>query len=188
MSKLEEKGKGKPEEKEKKDGLVIFSVILGAIAITSTILAIVYVRLKACGVIEKEAPDEIIQISAYNTDAISIDENLTNVNDNPLADRQVYYAGFDDFAVKKGNIVFLENLKENDDIFMSYEIYIGDKLVHKTGLIPSGQYSEWLPADEITPGEYDIAIKNIPYYSYNGTDFFVLAYQPVNTVKMTILN
>ncbi len=177
------------KEKEKKDWLVIFAVILGVVAITFTVLAIVYVKLKANGVIGKEAPDKI-EVSAYNADAISFDDNLTEVkvNDNPLADRQVYYAGFDDFTVKEGNIVYLENLKENGDIFMSYEIYVDDKLVHKTGLIPSGQYSEWIPADEITPGEYDISIKNIPYYSYNGTDFFVLAYQPVNTVKMTILN
>ncbi len=155
--------------------------------------AIVYMTLKKNGIslfAQTAAPENnTIQISSYNADFVSVDGNLTDVrvSDDPLSNRQVYYAGFDDFTVGEGNVVYLENLRENEDIFMAYEIYVGDELIHKTGLIPSGQYSEWIPATDMNAGTYQISIKNVPYYSYNGTDYFVLAYQPINTVQMTII-
>ncbi len=117
---------------------------------------------------------------------IPMDDKLTDTK-TPLEDRQVYFAGYDDFTVGKGNIIYLENMPENEDILMAYEIYVDDKLIHKTGMIPSGKYSEWMPADEMEAGEYDISIKNIPYYSYNGEDYFTLSFQPSNTVHMTIV-
>ena len=180
-------------EKENKRTIVIVIVIVSIlVALLSALIAYKILSnngIYPFGIGAPKAEDTTIQVSSYNADFVSVDDSLTEIrmSDDPLSNRQVYYAGFDDFTVGEGNIVYLENLRENDDIFMAYEIYIGDELIHKTGLIPSGQYSEWIPASDVDAGTYQISIKNVPYYSYNGTDYFVLAYQPVNTVQMTVI-
>lgn len=127
-------------------------------------------------------------VRTISDDDIAMDSNLTDTkSDNPLSDRNVYFAGFDNFTVGQDNVVYFENLKENGDIFMAYEVYLGDELVHKTGLIPSGEYSQWTPAGDLKPGSYDISIKNVPYYSFDGVNYEKLTYQPVNNVNVVIV-
>ena len=129
-----------------------------------------------------------VGVSTIRDDDIAMDDNITDKNsDNPLSDRNVFFAGFDNFTVGQDNVVYFENLKENDDIFMAYEVYLGDELIHKTGLIPSGTYSQWTPARDLKPGSYDISIKNVPYYSFDGVNYDKLSYQPVNNVSVTIV-
>lgn len=160
------------------------------------ILIIVLLLICACYIIYYQYKDRQRMKASMNNPTVVIDNSIADIplddkltdSTNPLADRQVYFAGYDDFTVGPDNCIYLENLPENEDIFIAYEIYIGDELIHKTGLIPSGQYSEWIPADTMKPGEYDISIKNVPYYSYNGEDYSTLSFQPSNTVHMTIVD
>lgn len=132
--------------------------------------------------------DQSLGVRTISDDDIAMDSNLTDTkSDNPLSDRNVYFAGFDNFTVGQDNVVYFENLKENDDIFMAYEVYLGDELIHKTGLIPSGEYSQWTPAEDLKPGSYSISIKNVPYYSFDGVNYEKLTYQPVNNVNVVIV-
>lgn len=172
------------EDEKKKNGLLILFLILLLIIICLGYIC--YYQFKDRKSMNNKINNQSVSLDNIVSD-VPLDDKLTDTK-TPLADRQVYFAGYDDFAVGPGNIIYLENMPENEDIFIAYEIYIGDELVHKTGLIPSGQYSEWEPASEVEPGEYDISIKNIPYYSYNGKDYFTLSFQPSNTVHMTVVD
>ena len=123
-----------------------------------------------------------------DTVSMKIDTNLTDtkVVETALSDRQVYYAGLEDCTINKDSAIYLENLPENEDFYMAYEVYVDDKLVHKTDLIPSRKFSKWIPGETMEPGTYVFNIKHIPYYEVSEGEFVPLAYQPVNPITVVI--
>ncbi len=128
-----------------------------------------------------------VDVSPYN---IGIDNNLTAERESTasiLSDRQVYYAGLEDCTVGPDSIVYLENLKENNDIYMAYRISVDGVVIHETGLIPAGEFSKWTPSDVLNPGQYELSIRNIPYYDTGNENYEQLAYQPVNIINMTVI-
>ena len=125
-----------------------------------------------------------------NTESLKIDSGAVNqdLSTKPLSERNVYYAGLEDCTITKDSVVYLENLKENDDIFMAYEIYTSDnELIFKTDLIPSGTFVKWYPGETFSEkATYVFYIKHIPYYESSPGEYEKLAYQPVNVINLTL--
>ena len=83
-----------------------------------------------------------------------------------LTDRNVYFAGMDNITADADTVIRLENLKENDDILISYTILdngTGRELFH-TDLIPAGQHVDWKPSESVEAGSYDICYVQNPVW------------------------
>ncbi len=106
--------------------------------------------------------------------------------ENPLADRQVFFAGIDDSVISKTDTIALENLPDNEDFVMKYVITDLDnnEQIYETELIPSGQRIYWTPGETLPAGTYNIAFTEMPFYQSGDT------YIPLtvgrNTIKLVI--
>ena len=96
--------------------------------------------------------------------------------ENPLADRQVFFAGYVDATISKTDTVALENLPENEDFLMKYTITnVEDgSLIFETGLIPSGQCVVWTPGETLEAGTYELQFLANPYYEQVDGNFLPL--------------
>ncbi len=105
-----------------------------------------------------------------------------------LSDRQVYFAGIDDVTISRQSVIYLENLPENDDILMQYEIVNKDtgETLETTGLIPAGERIAWIPGEMLADGSYTLVFKEKPFYEYQG-GYFALT-QGNNEVSITIVS
>lgn len=120
----------------------------------------------------------------------------TNANDekelqNPLSSRNVYFAGIDNSTCGPNTVIYLENLEENEDFLMKYQIYEleedgskGEQLF-ETDLIPSGQHVNWKPAETLTPGVHNVTFVELPFMP-QGEDFIPLT-AGENNVVLTIV-
>lgn len=132
-------------------------------------LAVLSISLIGCG----KKTDKVVfeETQGMVIDSRSTSEKVAEVN-NPLSSRQIFFAGFDDIYASEESVVCLENLPENDDFFIRYEILMkrGDKekLVFETDLIPSGEHIEWIPSESLEPGDYDLTFVQTPYVEING--------------------
>lgn len=140
---------------------------------------------------ENNIPSENIQITSSSTENnLVVDERATIERRDPykaLSNRQVYYAGIEDCTVNKNTVIYLENLEDNGDILMKYDIYVGDEKVFETDLIPSGNHVEWKPSDSLKSGKtYKINLQQTPYYPLENGEYLSLT-SPINTVNITIL-
>jgi len=103
-----------------------------------------------------------------------------------LADRQVYFAGIDDVTISRSSVIYLENMPENEDILMQYEIV--DKAsgvtLETTGLIPAGESISWVPGEQLADGSYTLIFMEKPFYEYQGE--YIALTQGNNEVNITI--
>ena len=108
--------------------------------------------------------------------------------ENPLADRQVYFAGIEDTVVSKTDTIELENLPANEDFVMRYVITDLDtnEQIYETDLIPSGEHVNWTPAETLPPGTYNIAFTEIPFYPTGADDEFIPLTQGRNVIKLIV--
>ena len=163
------------------------TLIIAVVIVIAALVGLLVFKAVNPSLFEKQAEKIGLEIKTVE---MSADGNLTSQKEavtNPLDGRQVYYAGLEDCVVNSDSVVYLENLKENDDIFMAYEISTNGEKIYETGLIPSGNYSKWTPSEVLTPGTYELSIKNIPYYDLGDGNYEQLAYQPVNVINMTVV-
>ena len=175
------------KEKENKVLKILIAAVVCLLLITVFLIVVVMMRI---GQVEspQENAEQMIMANVGSGAAadISMDSNLTDTRGD-LSNRMVYYAGLEDCTVNSSSVVYLENLPENEDIYMSYEISKDGEVIHKTGLIPAGEFSKWTPSEVLSPGVYSLAIKNIPYYDTGDGNYETLAYQPVNVISMTVI-
>ena len=103
-----------------------------------------------------------------------------------LADRQVYFAGIENATISQDTVIYLENMEENDDILMQYEITDKetDEVLETTGLIPAGEQVAWTPGEKLKAGTYTLIFHEKPFYPYDG-DYAALT-QGNNEVVFTI--
>ena len=103
-----------------------------------------------------------------------------------LADRQVYFAGIDDATIGKSTVIYLENMPENDDILMQYQIVDkgSGEILETTGLIPSGESIPWVPGEVLADGSYTLIFMEKPFYEYQGE--YIALTQGNNEVNITI--
>lgn len=111
----------------------------------------------------------------------------TEENVNPLASRNVYFAGIEDSTIKPTSIIELENLSENEDFLMKYTIKDAStqKVVFETDLIPSGEHINWVAGEDLEPGTYDLLFLEEPY-ALIGNDYIPLT-AGQNKVTITII-
>lgn len=88
-------------------------------------------------------------------------EDIEN-EDNPLKDLYVTYAGITDATITDETVVQLENLKENGDIVMMFEVYENGKLIHSTDYVESGKFLSWNAGKELSKGEHKLQLVQIP--------------------------
>ena len=103
-----------------------------------------------------------------------------------LTDRQVYFAGLEDAVIAKDTEIFLENMEENGDILLQYEICdkATGEVLETTGLIPAGEHVAWTPGETMESGTYTLSFHEKPFYPYEGE--YVALTQGNNEVKITI--
>ena len=93
--------------------------------------------------------------------------------ENPMADlasRNVYFAGIEDAVFAGSGQIALENLPENEDFFMRYQVVNDDtgETVFETDLITSGNRIYFDPYSELKPGIYHLSFVETPYALING--------------------
>ena len=109
----------------------------------------------------------------------------------PVSARNVYFAGIDNSTCNGDTIVYLENLPENEDFLMKYEIYTltedGQRkdMVYETDLIPSGKHVNWKPAEDLGVGIHQVAFVEQPFMR-SGEDYIPLT-AGENQVVLTIV-
>ena len=103
-------------------------------------LAIVVIGIGATVFFLKGDKDEIRQGGIIIDTAATSDS--AGLAKNPLADRQIYFAGINDCIIDHDSMIYLENPAENEDIYIAYKIFDAetDALVYETDLIPSGEH------------------------------------------------
>ncbi len=107
---------------------------------------------------------------------------------NPLADRNVFFAGYSDATIHRKSTVALENLPENEDFLIRYiitDLNTGE-VVFETNLIQSGQCVIWTPGETLKPGVYDLQFLAVPYYM-EAEDSFITLTSGSNEVQYTVL-
>ena len=154
------------DEGEKKN--TVFKVIV-------VILLLLLLILLGALVIKHKADSEYAKGGVVLDDRSNSDPTQQTVNEE-LANRQVYFSGIDDATISKQTVVYLENLPENGDFLMQYEITDTDtgKVIEKTGLIPSGEHVDWIPGETLEAGEYHLNFREIPYYQIGEDDYMTL--------------
>jgi len=138
---------------------------------TVGLVALVALAISMTGCGKKES-----EVISEGTQGMVIDSRSTSEKpaevDNPLASRQIFFAGFDDIYASEESVVCLENLPENEDFFIRYEILekSGDKenIVFETDLIPAGEHIEWIPSEFLEPGDYELTFVQTPFVEING--------------------
>lgn len=88
------------------------------------------------------------------------DENKDK--NNPLKGLYVTYSGITDNVIVEQSTVELENLKENGDIVMKFEVYEKDKLIYETDYIKSNTHVNWEAGKDLSKGEHTLRIVQIP--------------------------
>ena len=142
--------------KEKK---VLMCLIIASALIAGFLLG--YFREKS----PKETSAEPTGAANLVVDTSATDEEATTA-EAALKDRNVYFAGLDNMTVDKDTVIRLENLKENEDILISYSIVdtgTGQELF-KTDLIPSGMHVDWKPSEYLDEGVYELSYNQNPVW------------------------
>ena len=136
---------------------------------------------------EETMPNKTIELSNVTTqtentnstiflmDERSIDKKeAMSTMQNPLAGRNVFFAGYADATLTKSTAVALENLPDNEDFLMKYTVVNTEDgtVAFETDLIRSGQCIVWIPGESLEPGTYQFQILQAPYYQ-SGEDEFI---------------
>lgn len=167
------------EQKRREAAIVIMSVIF-------VILLLVFIFWYAKTHKKPDVP--VTQEGNMVIDMNATDEERKK--ENPLANRQVYFAGIEDAVITKDGTVSLENLEANKEFVMKYIVTNNDtgEKIYETDLIPSGQRIYWTPGKDLAPGEYNIAFTEMPYApDATGKNYTPLT-QGKNVIKLTIVD
>ncbi len=108
----------------------------------------------------------------------------------PLASRSVYFAGIEDAALAKDSQIALDNLPENEDFLLKYEITdtATGELVFETDLIPSGERVLWTPGETLAPGTYKLSFLEKPFYKDEKTGEYTPLTSGNNVVTIVIVD
>lgn len=152
-----------------KAGLVVG--ILALVAILAAVGIFMFMRGRTNSELAQNNGINVVSNISVDTRATS---ETNQVIEDSLGNRQVFFAGIEDLDISMTTSVLLENLPENEDILMKYEIYNSETedLIFETDLIPSGEHVEWVPGRNLDKGEYQITMVETPYYP-NGDDTYM---------------
>ncbi len=162
--------------------VIIVMVIIGLICNAVLMIA---------GNLSKKSVEE--QIEAYDRLSLDTRASKESVEENSLAyalaDRQVYFSGIEDCDITENTTIYLENDKENEDIFMRYQI--SDKetgeVYEVTDLIPAGEHVEWVPGECLAKGEHTLLFNQAPFFSWEEAESgYVPLTQANNEVVVTV--
>ena len=154
------------------DCLEIMTIV--AVGLVVVLLLLIFggflVKSGKAGLSEGQVEMNRTEVSAED---LSLDANLLSqdtAQDRSLSARNVYFAGIEDSVFYGVGKIALDNLKENGDFLMRYEVYDkdSDMKLFETGLIPSGQRVFFDPYSVLKPGTYHLMFVAIPYMEQNG--------------------
>ena len=170
--------------KEKNNKPLIITVVTTLVIV---ILILLLLLVKGCN----NNTDTNIGFTNVIENNLSIADNANDEYEKPesiLEGRNVYFAGIADTTVGTNTNVYLENLPENDDIYMKYKIINADTkdVIYETDLIPSGKHVTWKCAEDLQEGENHLVIEESPYYP-TGTGYMLLT-TGKNEVTFTFIN
>lgn len=128
--------------------------------------------LTACS-FEKNTAGQETGGTVFVIDERSKDKSEAVRAENPLAGRNVFFAGYVDATLSSASTVALENLPENEEFLMKYIITDKgtEKVVFETNLIPSGQCVVWVPGETLAVGTYELQFLAVPYYADGNGNF-----------------
>ena len=157
--------KGKVKNMEKKNNKTVIAVVIVATIIILGLLgAILYMYTHKPET--KSVPQGNMVLDTRST----TDEAK---RENPLASRSVFFAGIEDAAITKTGQIALDNLPENEDFLLKYEITDTEtgELVFETNLIPAGERVLWTPGETMEPGTYKLSFLEKPFYKDEDGNF-----------------
>lgn len=168
-------------------------IAVGVVAAIAILLGIVLL----CGNNNTESANsnepQVVVTNSSAGSVMLIDDRLVDKSEavqtqkNPLADRNVYFAGYVDATLSKTSTVALENLPENEEFYLKYTVTNIDtnEVVFETNLIPSGQCVMWTPGETLEVGTYNLQLLASPYYEKEDGNFLPLT-AGSNVVQYTI--
>lgn len=161
---------------------IIAAVVL--IILVGVIVAVAYGAAHA-------TPEEVVNTTGnLIIDTRSSDEKKgTSDLVEALKDRQVFFAGIEDAVITKSTTIFLENVEENEDILMKYDIVDKEtgETLESTGLIPAGEHIEWKAGEVLSEGEHTLIFRETPYFPWEeAQDGYVQLTQANNEVILTV--
>ena len=111
-----------------------------------------------------------IDAKGMRLDTNATEETYETYEEDELAQRNIFFSGIEDAKVSRGEVIALENLKENEDFLMKYIILDAktNNLLFETDLIPSGNRVYWDPFKNLKTGVHEIAFVEEPYYEKDG--------------------
>ena len=175
--------------KKHNDTAVIIILSIAAAMLTLVIIIAIACNFLNSNTTEVSDVNAVLTSDGLSLGELKVDNRATGDAKSAarsLSGRQVYYAGLEDCVVNQDTVVYLENLAENIDIYMAYEITVDGEIVFKTDLIPPGEYVEWTPAENLDAGKtYVVYLKETPYYEENEGQFLPLT-APTNMVNITV--
>lgn len=125
------------------------------------------------------------QSANMSIDTRATDEEIANKGID-LSERNIFFAGIEDSVIRKGDLVSLENLKENEDFLMKYTLLDEEEcLMFETDLIPSGQRVYWDPSVNLKVGDHKVTFIEQPYMESEGE--YIPLTSGRNIVSITIL-
>ncbi|MCR5101724.1 MAG: hypothetical protein K6B41_10260 [Butyrivibrio sp.] len=171
------------ERKENRPLIVLIAafIVMGAAIMAATLLPGIEKNTEVSAASEKGN-------LVVDTNATSTEDDLSKVYE-ILKDRNVYFSGIQDCNVTKETNISLENLKENEEIFMTYTIYDeAENVIFSTDLIPSGQAVNFEVAQYLCEGEHNLKVFAQPYYPTEAAEGGYLPLTSTsNMVKVTVL-
>lgn len=134
--------------------------------------AVAYLKKPVEEPVSEVSPGNVIMIDDRSQDKSEI------VKKNPLAGRNVYFAGYVDATLNSESIVQLENLPDNQEFLLRYIILNKDteEEVFSTDYIESGKCVIWNPYETLGTGTYHLKFIAKPcYVDVNGNSIDLTA-------------
>ncbi len=123
--------------------------------------------------LKPDTGEKTVTETAAKGESLELDTRLMEQKEEPqgaLTARNVFFAGIEDSVFYGEGRIALDNLAENEDFLMRYEVYDtgSDELIFETGLIPSGERVYFDPYSVLKPGIYRLRFTAVPYMEQNG--------------------
>lgn len=163
------------ETKDKSKMTIIICVIIALLAIV------------ACSfIVINGGKSNTPSIGTVTIDTTATDRDDSSASSNLLDGRNIELSGYFDMTVSKGDIIYLDNPKSNDDFYIKYAIRDAnsDKVYFETDLIESGKGVNWNV--DMEKGEYDINIVQMAYWKNPSSGEFQQLPGGSNAVKITV--
>ena len=150
------------------------------------ILAIVVVMLMLRCSREPEKPDD-------DNSGLTVDVNVTSIGSGSggavKKEAPMFTAtGYFDKTLGYGDFYPLVNDRDNSDaeIYVRYLVSVDGREVFSSGLVEQGMQVNWVPAEVLEEGEYEVLIREVPFIYDETAEEWVEKYAAEQKVRIKV--